>query len=407
LAGVDVGSPGLVARVRSARRELPANVRVLGWVSLANDMASELAYPIVPLFLTITLGAPVVVVGVIEAIAESVAVGVRFLSGWISDRRGQRRRPWIVSGYSMSTFARGVIAAAPAWGWVLAGRVVDRFGKGVRTTPRDALIRDSTPDELQGSAFGYHRAMDTTGAFVGPLIAFILLTQDVSLRAILWVAFLPGLLTLLLLTRLREAPRHARPGAPPVQPSAVRDLPRAFWVALGIWVLFSLGNSSDVFLILRSHNLGLSALLVVLAYVVYNAVYALLSWPFGALSDRVPRQYVLAGGAFVFTVVYLGFALATGEWAVWPLLALYGVYIAATDGVARAWIGDLVPAGSSGTAYGVFSLATAGALLVASLVAGALWSYVDPSAPFVVGAATAALTAVVLITKAPAPARPV
>ena len=373
-------------------------MRVLGWVSLANDMASELAYPIVPLFLTITLGAPVVVVGVIEAIAEAVAVGVRFLSGWISDRRGQRRKRWIVTGYSMSTFARGVIAAAPAWGWVLAGRVVDRFGKGVRSTPRDALIRDSTPQPLQGSAFGYHRAMDTTGAFIGPLVAFVLLTQSVSLRTILWVAFVPGLLTLLLLSRLREAPQHSEDRRRAVVPSAVRDLPRPFWVALGIWVLFSLGNSSDVFLILRANNLGLSATLVVLAYVVYNAVYAVLAWPLGALSDRVPRQYVLAAGAAVFSLVYLGFALASGDWAVWPLLALYGVYIAATDGVARAWIGDRAPVGSSGTAYGVFSLATAGALFLASIVAGALWSRVDPSAPFFIGAVTAGLAAIALLS---------
>jgi MFS family permease len=394
---------GRVARIRAHRRQLPENVRVLGWVSLANDMASELAYPIVPLFLTITLGAPVFVVGVIEAIAESVAVGVRYVSGRLSDLRGQRRRPWIVTGYSMSTVARGVIAAAPAWGWVLAGRVFDRFGKGTRSTARDALIKDSTPAELQGSAFGYHRAMDTTGAFLGPSIAVVLLAAGVGLRTILWVAFVPGLLTLLLLRRLREASHHERAEAEPATPVAVRELPRAFWVALAIWMLFSIGNSSDVFLILRAHDLGLSTLLVVLAYVVYNAVYAVLAWPFGALSDRIPRRFVLAGGVTVFALVYLGFALANASWAVWPLFAVYGVYIAATDGVARAWIGDVVPRGSSGTAYGVFSLATAGALFIASVAAGALWSYVDPRAPFILGAVAAALTAIVLLK---APARP-
>jgi MFS family permease len=371
-------------------------------VSFANDAASELAYPVVPLFLTVTLGAPVAVVGLIEGIAEGLAVGLRGISGWLSDRWGERRLPWVTGGYAGSAGGRVVIAAAPAWGWVLAGRVVDRLGKGARTAPRDALIRDSTPAPLLGSAFGYHRALDTAGAVVGPLTAVVLLWTGMSFRTVLWVAVVPGFVALLLLRAVREAP--ARDQEPAAVAAARGPLPHAFWAALGIWVVFSLGNSSDVFLLLRSKNLGLDATLVVLAYAAYNVVYAGLSWPLGALSDR-GRERVLGAGLVVFALVYLGFAVAPGSWAVWPLFALYGAYIAATDGVARAWVADRVPGRSIGTAYGVFSAATGAALLAASIAAGLLWSHVSPAAPFVLGASAAALAFMLLVLSSPMRAR--
>jgi len=370
---------------------------VLSWVSLANDSASELAYPIVPLFLTITLAAPVYLVGVIEGIAEATALVFRLFSGWLSDRQGERRKPWIFSGYGLATGARALIAAAPSWGWVLTARVIDRIGKGARSTPRDALIRDSTPPELMGASFGYHRGMDTVGAVIGPLIAVALLELGLSLREILWFAVVPGIATLVLLRAVREAPKAA-PDRTAAAPSAeeVSALPASFWTVLAIWVVFSLGNSSDAFLLLRSHNLGLATVLVVLAYAVYNVVSASLSWPFGHLSDRIPRARVLAIGTVVFGLVYLGFALTSRPWAVWPLFAFYGVYVAATEGVGRAWVADHVRSGSVGTAYGVFYAATAGAALIASLVAGVLWTYVSPKAPFVLGACTAAAATVLL-----------
>jgi len=195
----------VLGKVRTARSKLPENVRTLGSISLANDAASEFAYPIIPLFLTLTLGAPVLVVGLIEGVAEACAIVFKFLSGWLSDTFGERRRPWIVAGYSISTVARAGIALAPGWGVVLGAKIVDRIGKGTRGTPRDALIKDSTPKPLLGAAFGYHRAMDTAGAIVGPLIAVALLEAGLSLRTILWVAVVPGLLTLVLVRRVREA----------------------------------------------------------------------------------------------------------------------------------------------------------------------------------------------------------
>jgi MFS family permease len=389
--------PPLLARIEAARRRLPANVRKLGWISLANDAASELAYPIVPLFLTVTLGAPVAIVGLIEGIAEAIATGVRLLSGWVSDRMGDRRKPWILGGYGASTVARGMLAAAPGWGLVLAARMVDRVGKGARSTPRDALIRDSTPAELRGSSFGYHRAMDTAGAIIGPLLAVILLESGISLRGILWVACGLGLIVLVVLRGVREAPGHdpARATALVAEREA---LPPVFWRAIVVWVLFSLGNSSDAFLVLRARDLGLGVVVVVLAYAVYNVIYCSLSWPFGALSDRVPRSVLLGGGLAVFALVYFGFAVTSHGWTVWPLFAVYGVYIAATEGVARAWIADKLPDRAAvGTAYGIFFLTTAAASLVASIVAGVLWTYVSPRAPFVVGAAAAILALVFLL----------
>src|SRR5919201_5397598 len=394
LRGIAVRSAYPFRSLERARRALPENVRRLGWVSFANDAASELMYPVVPLFLTVTLGAPVAVVGLIEGIAEGIANGLRGVAGWLSDRAGERRLPWIFGGYGASALARPVMAAAPAWGFVLLGRVVDRLGKAGRTAPRDALIRDSTPPALVGASFGYHRAMDSAGAVVGPLVAVALLSAGASLRTVLWVAVVPGFATLLLLRAIREAPPSAREEAPTGPP---RQLPRSFWTVLTVWVVFSLGNSSDVFLILRAKNLGLGFTLTVLAYAVYNVVYSGLAWPLGALSDRASRSIVLGGGLAVFALVYLGFAFADGGGAVWPLFAVYGAYIAATEGVAKAWVGDRAPAGLAGTAYGIFAGASGGALLIASIAAGLLWSHVSARAPFFLGAASAALALVLLI----------
>ena len=384
----------VLASIQRARLALPRNVRALAWVSFANDAASELAYPIVPLFLTVTLGAPVAAIGLIEGVAEGIAVGLRGVSGWLSDRAGGRRLPWVTGGYAGSAGGRVLVAAAPAWGWVLAGRVIDRLGKGARTPPRDALIRDSTPQPLLGAAFGYHRALDTAGAVVGPLAAVVLLAVGVSLRNVLWIAVAPGFLAVLLLRAVREVP--PRPASDPAE-RAGEPLPRSFWMVLSIWVVFSLGNSSDVFLILRAKELGVGATLVILAYALYNVVYAGLAWPLGALSDRRRRETVIAGGLLVFGLVYLGFALAPGGWAVWPLFAVYGCYVAATEGVAKAWVADHVPGQAIGTAFGIFSAASGAALLLASVAAGLLWSHVSPAAPFVLGASAAGLALLLLL----------
>ena len=367
-------------------RRIPANVRAVSFVSLVNDLASELAYPVVPLFLTMVLGAPVAVLGLIEGIAEGVAVGLGTVSGWVSDRAGGRRVPWIAGGYTLTAVSRAAVAAAQHWGLVLAGRLVDRTGKAVRTAPRDALIRDSTPPELIGASFGFHRALDTTGATIGPLVAVALLAGGASLRTVLWISVLPGLVAVLLVRRVHEAP--TTPHSAHVEP---RLRPGYRWVVAGATV-FSLGNSSNAFLLLRADNLGLSATLVILAYALYNLVYATFAWPLGSLSDRIPRGMVLAGGIVVYALVYVGRALASESWAVWPLFAFYGLFVAATDGVLKAWVADQVEGPLAGTAYGVYAGFVGGALLAASLLAGILWEEVSPSAAFWAGAFFAVLS---------------
>jgi MFS family permease len=365
-------------------RRIPENVRAVSVVSLVNDLASELAYPVVPLFLATVLGAPVAVIGLIEGIAEGAAVGLGALSGWISDRSGGRRVPWIATGYTFSATARAVIAAATHWGLVLVGRVVDRAGKAIRTAPRDALIRDSSRPELVGASFGFHRALDTVGATIGPLVAVLLLASGVDLREVLVLSVVPGLLAVLLVRRVHEAPARAE------ESHSEPRLRRGYWPVVAASVVFALGNSSNAFLLLRASNLGLSTTLVILAYALYNAVYAGLAWPLGSLSDRVPRAWVLAGGIAVYVLVYVGFAAATDTWAVWPLFALYGVYVAATDGVAKAWVADHVEGPLAGTAYGIYGGSVGAALLAASLLGGVLWSTVSPEATFWAGAALAA-----------------
>jgi MFS family permease len=230
-----------------------------------------------------------------------------------------------------------------------------------------------------------------------------LLGAGLSFRTVLWVAVGPGIVALLLLRAVRESPRSA--AGIPAEEAGAGPLPRGFWLVLAVWVVFSLGNSSDVFLLLRAKELGLGTTLVVLAYALYNVVYAGLSWPLGALSDRRRREIVIGGGLLVFGLVYLGFAVAPGGWAVWPLLAVYGSYVAATDGVARAWVADQVPGRAIGTAYGIFSAASGAALLLASITAGLLWSHVSPAAPFVLGASTAGLALLLVVLSSASSAR--
>jgi MFS family permease len=384
-------------------RRIPENVRAVSVVSLVNDLASELAYPVVPLFLTTVLGAPVAVLWLIEGLAEGAAVALGAASGWTSDRAGGRRVPWIAGGYTVTALSRAFVAAATGWGLVLVGRLADRTGKVLRTAPRDALIRDSSDPKLVGASFGFHRALDTIGASIGPLIAVLLLSSGLSLRDVLWISVVPGLLAVLLVRRVREAPvREERSHATP-------RLRRGYWWVIAAAVVFSLGNSSNAFLLLRASDLGLSTSLVILAYALYNVVYAGLAWPLGSLSDRVPRGIVFGLGVVVYVLVYAGLAVAATSAAVWPLFALYGLYVAATDGVLKAWVADHVEGPMAGTAYGIFAGLMGAALLAASLLGGVLWTEVGPSATFWAGALVALVSLPLIVVAAritPAPEPP-
>ena len=387
------------------RARIPRNVRAMGWTSLVNDAASELLYPVLPLYLVVTLHAPAAAVGLVEGAAAAASQIVGYVVGRRSDRI-HRRLPFVWAGYTLSNIAKPLVALAPAWGWVMGARVVDRAGKGVRTAPRDALLRDSSDPSRTGFVFGFHRFMDSLGAVIGPLIALVLLEAGLSFRQVIAVAIVPAILSMFVLRRIRDIP--ARPHEPTAQPDPHRlsDLGRPFWTFTIAWTVFSLGNSADVFLLLRAKDLGLGVTAVVLSYALYNTLYSGLSSPLGHLSDRVGKRRVLAVGLVVFAGVYAGFGLAGSGAAVWPLMAVYGVYIAATDGVSKALVSDLSPAALRATGQGAFTLATGAAAVTASLVAGVLWQTVGPGAVFALGAGAALLGLLTLAVTRPSPSLP-
>lgn len=373
---------------------LGLNVLVLGAVSLLTDISSEMLFPVVPLFLTTVLNAPMSVVGVIEGIAESTASLLKIVSGWWSDRL-RARRPFVILGYSLSAVSKPLLALAASWHLVLVSRLVDRVGKGIRTSPRDAMIASACDEDARGKAFGLHRAMDTIGAVIGPLFAILLLSVfRTSYRTVFLWAFVPAGLGVAALAFLQGGSRSRRGPRADVGTRAPVSSELKRFVA--IYGVFALGNSSDVFLLLKAKQIGLSAHGVVLTYVFYNFVYALAATPAGWLSDRLSRRAVMIGGLLVFAMVYAGFAIAPNAWAVLALFALYGFYAAATEGVSKALVADLSAPESRGTAMGLLHGVTGILAFAASTLAGLLWSKVSPAAPFLYGAACALASAALL-----------
>lgn len=373
------------------------NVVVLGIASFFTDISSEMLYPIIPIFLTAALGAPMSIVGLIEGIAESTASVLKALSGWFSDRI-RKRRPFVITGYTFSSLAKPLLFLAYVWPTVLVARFIDRFGKGLRTSARDALIADSTDAAYRGKAFGFHRAMDTFGACIGPLLAiwFLAIFKE-NLRPIFLIAFIPALLTVLILAFfLKKEPPHAGATAGVVRFNLKAFSP-AFKRFLLISSIFAIGNSSDAFLIMRAKGSGLSTALVILAYVVYNISHSVLATPFGILSDKMPRKMVMIIGYAVFAAVYIGFGLLKDARMVWVLFAIYGFYIAMTDGVSKAFVIDLVEERLRGTALGLYHCVIGLLAFLASLIAGLLWTHVGAPAPFLYGAVTAGISCIAFI----------
>jgi MFS family permease len=368
------------------------NVVRLGWVSLLTDISSEMLYAITPLFITQVLGASVGIVGVIEGIAEGTASVLKGISGWQSDRI-RKRKAFVFSGYSFSAIAKPLIGIATGWPVVLLARFLDRFGKGVRTSARDALIADSTLPEERGRAYGLHRAMDTAGALVGVAISLCLLlvlkgheTEFHAFRQLYWLAFIPAVAGVLFIFAVKEIPPKRADGA-----KRKLDLRFGgeFYATLGLYSVFTVGNSSDVFLLLKAENAGLAAEAVIGAYLLYNASYSLLSYPFGKRADRMSKGKLLGYGLLVFALVYIGFALLPSVWLIWPLFLVYGIYMALTDGVSKALIANLVGAEVRGTALGLFYMVTGLLMVASSILAGYLWDHVSSAAPFYLGAAAA------------------
>jgi len=375
------------------------NVFFVGLTSFFTDISTEMVYPLIPIFLTTVLGAPVAIVGLVEGIAESTASLLKVISGWLSDRT-QRRKRLTVLGYGLAAIAKPLLALSFVWWQVLIARFVDRFGKGVRTSPRDALIADSTSSEDYGKAFGFHRGMDTLGAALGPLIAFAALPLlHNNFRLYFSFAIIPAVIGVVVLALfVKEKVRAAKVENLRL---SLKPFNRQFKLFLLIVLIFTVGNSSDAFLILRANNVGVAVGLIPLVYFVFNTVYALASTPIGALSDRIGRKVVIIAGYLIFAIVYLGFALVKSPFTIWLLFAAYGLYYAFTEGIFKAFTADLVPENLRGTAYGFLSLVLGIALLPASLIAGFLWDKISPSAPFFFGSAVSLIALVLFMALIP------
>ncbi len=396
---------------RSSLARLPGGIWALGFVSLFMDISSEMIHGLLPVFLTSVLGASAEMVGLIEGVGEATASISKLFSGWVSDKLGKRKALTVI-GYGLGAFSKPLFALAPTPTVVLAARFSDRVGKGIRGAPRDAMVGDFVPVGLRGAAYGLRQALDTVGAFAGPLIAIVLMAvlHD-NFRLIFWLALIPGLISVLvLLVAVREPPHEAVANQPRLQFGDLKTLGAPYWTVVGIGAVLTLARFSEAFLILRAQSLGLSLALAPLILVVMSIVYSLSAYPLGALSDKVDRKLMLAIGFAILIISDIVLAVAPNLLAVMAGVALWGLHMGMTQGLLAALVADEAPANLRATSFGVFNFMSGIALLLASLVAGALWEMVGPYATFMAGAAFTAIglvgTAVVLRKSARQPCPP-
>lgn len=401
--------PSKNAATPTARWMPTRNVMALAAVSFLTDASSEIIAPLLPLFLVGTLGATVSMVGVIEGSAEAAASLLKLASGWWSDRVS-RRKPLIVAGYAIASLVRPLVAIAQTATQVLAIRLVDRVGKGIRGAPRDALLAASTPPEFRGRAFGFHRAADHAGAMVGPLIALACLQWlGMPVRHVFWVAAIPGALAVMVaIAFVREqraspvaalivaASIVAAPTTPAVTAGLGAALPRSFWLTMLPILVFTLGNSTDAFLLLRASQLGVPTALIPLVWVLLHLVKSASSTPAGAFSDRVGRRPLIVAGWVLYAAVYAGFSLAADAWHAWALFGVYGVVFGLTEGAEKALVADLVPASRRGTAFGWYQATVGVASLPASIAFGVVWDRYGSPAAFAMGATLAVGAALIM-----------
>ncbi|HML59333.1 MAG TPA: MFS transporter [Solidesulfovibrio sp.] len=392
---------GNAMKTSCPEKPLPRTVIKLGWVSFFTDVASEMLYPVVPLFLTTALGAPVAVLGIIEGVAEAIVSLMKGLSGWHCDKIG-RRVPYIRWGYGLAALSKPLMALAFSWPLIFLARSIDRFGKGLRTTARDALIADTVEASRGGRAYGFHRMMDTSGAIIGVLCSMGLLALlPGQYRTIFLIATIPGIAAVWLTFGLKEEHSRNRLDTTtgtciPRQKKALPKFSKGYWITLGLLGIFAFANSSDTFLILRAKNLGLSDLQTIFGYTLFNAVYALSAYPLGLLSDRFGRWRMVIFGWIIYSIVYFGFAFS-GVSAVWFLFPFYGLFMGLTEGVGKALIRDKIDEAHKGTAMGLFHMCLGFSSLAGSVVAGLLWDSISPEAPFILGGSIALLAVSLLL----------
>lgn len=400
------GSPHRAGTRRLALRGLPAGIWALGLGSLFMDISSELIHSLLPVFMATVLGASMVTIGIVEGVAEATAAITKIFSGALSDYLGKRKL-LVVLGYALAALTKPIFPLATSIGWVLTARFVDRIGKGIRGAPRDALVADLAPPEVRGAAYGLRQALDSIGAFVGPLLAVVFMAWLANdIRTVMWVAVVPAFIAVVLLVAYVREPARANAGPTARAPLTVTDARRLsgrYWLVVLLGAIFTLARFSEAFLLLRAQDVGVALGYVPLVLIVMNVLYAGLAYPAGASADHVsPRTLLLAGLALLIAADLVLAAAAS------PLLAflgaaLWGVHMAFTQGLLSKLVADIAPAELRGTAFGVFNLVTGGALLLASVIAGVLWSALGASATFLAGAAFAAVAAIGLLGYRPMP----
>jgi MFS family permease len=378
---------------------LPRNVFALGMVSLFMDVSSEMIYPLIPLFLNNVLFASKTSIGLIEGIAESTASILKVFSGWLSDRLG-KRKSIIFWGYGISVFSRPILATATSWFGVLAYRFTDRVGKGVRTAPRDAIIADSTEPRSLGKAFGFHRSMDTVGAVIGPALAFLILAfTGGNFQAVFWISMIPGFFALaciaIMVRDVKKAPHSD--GQSVRLPISFGNLERDFKAFLAVVTIFTLGKTSEAFLVLRAQDLGIGVTTIPVLYLLFNVVSALLATPAGIMADRIGKKRMILASYVIFAAVFLGFAFATSQIHGWFLFLAFGVFIAMNEGVQRAYVATVIKPEAMATGYGIYHTIIGLAALPSAIIGGALWQHFGAQALFLYGAAMALIASLLFI----------
>ena len=373
------------------------NVFVTGLVSFFMDVSSEMIYPLVPLFLSNVLGVNKSVIGLIEGIAESTASLLKVFSGWFSDRIGNRK--WLMAvGYGISTLSRPIIALATGWHYVMGSRFIDRFGKGVRTAPRDAIIAESTERAYLARAFSFHRSLDTMGAVAGPALAFFLLgIFSNDYRKVFWLSMIPGVIAVLLIVFFIAEKKKAVIGHSEKPKLTFKHFNWRFKAFVFIAAIFAIGNSSDVFLILRAQQTGIQITMIPVVYLLFNLIYSLSSIPAGIAADKFGKKRVILTGFILFSILYYGFAVAADAKSIWILFGFYGLFMGLTEGIQKAFLATIIPQDFKATAFGVFNTVVGLAMFPASVIGGYLWDHISPSATFYFGAITAGISAVLFV----------